>query len=252
MRSLLLALSLTASLAFSAAPVLAKDEAEIKLPVDSKDIDHAKKELRLDQLPEEARTIYFFDTEKLKLLDHDGGAVVLRARKKGGKKPEITVKFRPKKSVDQDTVKKWEGIEGFKAEAEWIIGKGPSTSYSLERKVDTLGDEPKIGKLISDEQRKFLKEFTGIKLETDHLKAFGPIKASAWVWEEKDPAIDDKEVGAELWDIPKVQLFEISRKAKNNQLDKKAAAFEEFYKAKKIHVDPDPDSKTRKALESLK
>ncbi len=88
-------------------------------------------------------------------------------------------------------------------------------------------------------------------LKPEDLKVFGEIKAQSWKWEEKDPAVNDNVTG-EQWDIPGLPLFEFSRKVKNKKLKEKADKFQAFFAGKEIHIDPDPTSKTLKALNALK
>ncbi len=89
-------------------PVAAQDSAEIKLPVDPKDIAHAKEALALDKITPESERIFFFDTAQLSLFEHEKGSIILRARQKGTAQPKSTFKFRPKKPLPAEVQQKWE------------------------------------------------------------------------------------------------------------------------------------------------
>jgi hypothetical protein len=135
-------------------------------------------------------------------------------------------------------------------EPEWLVGKGENLSYSLEQEI--TGTEllrnpaDNLATLFSTEQKAFFKLVMNEEFDPAKLKVFGPIAAEIWEWDE--PAVEDK-VSAELWKLGDNQIFELSRKTKSDGLKKKAEKFEKAFQSKGIAVDPNPESKTRKALE---
>lgn len=226
----------------------AEDEkAEIKLLVAPAGIDKAIKALPLASLEPKHYRVYFADTKDLRLI---GRGVILRLRDKGKKDPETetTVKFRPD---DQSKAPDLQLPKEPKKETEWLIKKGQNVSYSLKNEIKgtELLDNPdkNLNTLFSDEQKAFFKLVMNEEFDPATLKVFGPIAAEIWEWDE--PAVGDKEVSAERWKLGDNQVFELSRKTKPDDLQKKAEKFEKAFRDKGIAVDPAPESKTRKALE---
>jgi hypothetical protein len=221
------------------------DKAEIKLLVAPAGIDKAMKALPLASLKPEHYRVYFADTKDLRLI---GRGVILRLRDKGKKDPETetTVKFRPD---DQSKAPDLKLPKESKKETEWLIMKGQNVSYSLKNEIKGTNllecPDKNLDILFSAEQKAFFELIMGEKFDPAHLRVFGPIPADVWEW--KDADVED-DVSAELWKLGDEQIFELSRKAKADNLDKKAEKFAAAFE-KKVTIDANPESKTRKAMQ---
>lgn len=167
-------------------------------------------------------------------------------RDKGKKETETTVKFRPD---DQSKAPDLELPTKPEKETEWLIGKRKNLSYSLKQEIkgtELLENPAKnLAALFSNEQKAFFKLIMLEEFDPGKLKVFGPILAEIWEWQEPPP-IDD-EVSAELWKLGDEQILEVSRKTKAKNLEEKATEFAAASE-KRVTVDADPESKTRKAL----
>jgi hypothetical protein len=222
------------------------EKAEIKLLVAPAGIDKAMKALPLASLKPKHYRVYFADTKDLRLIDR---GVILRLRDKGKKDPETetTVKFRPD---DQSKAPDLKLPKEPKKETEWLIKKGQNVSYSLKNEIkgtEVLENPDKnLNTLFSEEQKAFFELIMGEKFDSSNLRVFGPIPADVWEWQDPDVG---GEVSAELWKLGEGQIFELSRKTEPDGLKKKAEDFEKAFQNKGLAVDPDPESKTRKALE---
>jgi len=238
--------SLLATSAFIHVVSAASDErAEIKLLIQRDKVPDAMAALNLTESANKHYQIYFVDTTTGFRLNQAG--LILRLRDKGKGKTESTVKFRPEdrsKPIDQEWLPK------LAREPEWLVGKGDNLSYSLEQEIPgaELLQKPadNLDALFSAEQKAFFKFVMNEEFDPGKLKVFGPITSEIWEWDE--PAIGDK-VSAELWKLGDEQIFELSRKTKSDDLNKKADKFEKAFRDKGLAVDPNPESKTRKALE---
>jgi hypothetical protein len=237
--------SLLATAAFvHVVPAASDERAEIKLLVQRDKVPEAMAALKLTEPANKHYQICFVDTADFRL---NQAGLILRLRDKGKGKTETTVKFRPEdpsKPIDQ----KW--LPKLAREPEWLVGKGQNLSYSLEQEI--IGTEllrkpgDNLAALFSDEQKAFFKLVMNEEFDPAKLKVFGPIAAEIWEWDE--PSVGDK-VSAELWKLGDKQIFELSRKTKPDGLKKKAEDFEKAFQNKGLAVDPDPESKTHKALE---
>lgn len=224
-----------------------EEKAEIKLLVQGDKIAEARAALKLAATADKHYQIYFVDTADPKLIN---AGLILRLRDKGNGQTETTVKFRPSpgsKALDS----KWDGK--LENENEWLIGKGENQSYSLKRVLDGTDllkkPDDHLAEFFSDGQKALIKEISTEEFDPARLKVFGPIRAELWEWREA--AVDDK-VSAELWNLSDKQIFEVSRKAKAKNLQKKADEFEAAFRKIGLAVDPDPESKTRRALGYLR
>jgi hypothetical protein len=245
--ALVVCASLLTTAAFvHAGPAASDDRAEIKLLAQHDKVPEAMAALKLTEPANKHYRVYFVDTKDLKL---NGRGLILRLRDKGKKDPETeaTVKFRPD---DQSKAPDLALPKECKKETEWLVGKGQNLSYSLEQEIPgtELLQNPSdnLAKLFSAEQKAFFKLVMNEEFDPVKLKVFGPIAAEIWEWDE--PAVGDK-VSSELWKLGDQQIFELSRKTKLDGLKKKAEDFEKAFQNKGVAVDPDPKSKTHKALE---
>jgi hypothetical protein len=214
--------------------------------VQSDKIAEARAGLKLTAKATKHYKIHFVDTAKFDLID---AGLILRLRDKGDGKTESTVKFRPPKGSAPPNGKLAGKLE---KEIEWLIGKGENVSYSLKHVLDGTDllkkPDENLAALFSDDQKAFFKEIRKAAFDPETLDVFGPIEADIWEWEDKD--VKDK-VSAELWNLAGKQIFEVSRKSKAKKLEAKANEFEAAFK-ERVAIDPDPESKTRRALGFLK
>ena len=243
--ALVVCASLLATAAFvHVVPAGSDERAEIKLLVQGDKVPEAMAALKLTEPANKHYQIYFIDTADFRL---NQAGLILRLRDKGKSKTETTVKFRPEdpsKPIDQEWLPK------LTREPEWLVGKGQNLSYSLEQEIPgtELLQNPSdnLAALFSAEQKAFFKLVMNEEFDPAKLKVFGPIAAEIWEWDE--PAVGDK-VSSELWKLGDQQIFELSRKTKLDGLKEKAENFEKTFQNKGVAVDPDPKSKTHKALE---
>jgi hypothetical protein len=252
---LLLALGLVVS---SRATAPAKEpEAEIKLFVVEDKIGEANKRVQEDFTKEEPKRhqIYFFDTSRLALYENTGGPVILRARQKGEKEPQSTVKFRRPKRDPELEKKLMKISSNLEIQTESIGGKDepPGISYALDAKpekslseLDGAGSQ-KITEWFSPEQKKFL-DAAGVNVDWRNLKVFGRIDADVWEWEEQDKRVNAK-VTAELWRLGNKQIFELSCKKPSENLVKQVENFVAFFRDQNILAAENPQSKTKQALD---
>lgn len=232
-------------------------KAEIKLFVVEDKIAEARTQIEKEFKPAgpTKHQIYFLDTAALGLYENAAGPVILRARRKGTKDPQSTVKFRRDKR-DADLEKKLAAISPkLEIEAEAIVGKkGPAgISYALDAKWEKSLSELEgasgqtISGWFSPDQKKFL-EAAGIKVDWDDLKVFGRIDADVWEWEEQDKRVEAG-VTVELWQLGDKQILELSCKKPGGDLANQKENFAAFFKNKNIPAAEDPPSKTKQALD---
>lgn len=250
-------MALAFGFALSTTAFAEEPKSEIKLFVDDDEIEAAQKQIAREfNLTQPTKyKIYFFDTAALGLYGNAAGPVILRARQKGEKDPQSTVKFRREKR-DPDLEKTLSDNRlKFEIETEAIVGKeGPAgISYALDAKwKDPLSKlegatGEKINEWFSADQKKFL-EAAGIKVEWSDLKVFGRIDADVWEWEEPDKRVAT-DVTAELWQLGHKRIFELSCKKPGGDLAKQKEDFAAFFKEKKIQAAQNPPSKTKQALD---
>ena len=226
----------------------ANEGTEIKLMIATAGVDQAMKALNLRRPAPKQYRIYFVDTPDLTLIS---GGVILRLRDKGTKKPETetTIKFRPD---DQSKVPKLPWPKQLEKETEWLVGKGQNLSYVLENEIPGTKflEDPSenLSSLFSAKQKAFFELIAKEQFDPAKLKVFGPISAEIWEWNEPSAG---GEVSAESWKLGDEQIFELSMKAETGDLKTMADKFESVFQRKGIAVDPNPESKTRKALKIL-
>jgi len=178
---------------------------EVKMILVAAQIDAFLKDYKLTVDDDEERTIYFFDTAQLDLLE---AGIIARARRIKGDEHNSTVKFRP---VEPDEVAKcWSRLEGFKLEAD-ASEKGVDKSASLTLPVEkgrikrAIAGQMEIRDLFDQKHVDFLndvggnavrKAWRGKAIDFDRLTVFGPIKAHRW---ECVNLPCPRQVTAELW-----------------------------------------------------
>lgn len=179
-----------------AAEVGGSDDVEFKATVSHKQIAAGLKRYALTPNNDEERHVYFFDTPNLDLFR---AGVVLRARRVIGGTHDSTVKMRP---VDPKKIpKEWKKFKGFKIEAD-ASENGVVKSASLTMPVAkgvikrVAAGELGVAALLTNKQKRFLREMARLHLDFTRLQVMGPIKAQRWKF--SDPALPWP-ITAELW-----------------------------------------------------
>ncbi len=176
--------------------VAGSDDVELKATVPHKQIHWGLKRYNLTTNNDEERLIYFFDTPELDLF-HAG--VVLRARRIIGGEHDSTVKLRP---VDPKKVpNEWKKYKGFKIESDASEnGVVTSASFTMPVAKGTIkrvaSGELGVAALLTDEQRRFLRDVAKLEFELSRLHIMGPMQAQRWKF--SDPALPWP-ITAELW-----------------------------------------------------
>ncbi|MGH8512224.1 MAG: hypothetical protein ACREU9_06500 [Gammaproteobacteria bacterium] len=230
-------------------PMARIENVEIKITVRPDQERQAVASLKLDQEPREERRIYFFDNAKLRLFN---GGVILRARVVKDDEDDSTVKIRP---VDpKDISAAWCKKKGFKLETdsvgERIIHSASFTVPQKREEIDqvTQGRRP-ISKLFSNDQERYLLEYTSIGVELDSLRVLGPIEVLRWKIRRKGL---EHEICAEQWRLPNgTDLLELSVKTESPQWTVTKQAFQNYFSSRELDPKGSPQTKTRMALEFL-
>ncbi len=176
--------------------VAGSDDIELKATVPHKQIHWSLQRYNLTTSNDEERFIYFFDTPELDLF-HAG--VVLRARRIVGGEHDSTVKLRP---VDPKKVpNEWKKYKGFKIESDASEnGVVTSASFTMPVAKGTIkrvaSGELGVAALLTDEQRRFLRDVAKLEFELSRLHIMGPMQAQRWKF--SDPALPWP-ITAELW-----------------------------------------------------
>ena len=194
----------------------------------------------------ESRTVYFFDTPALDLLD---AGLVLRARKVKGDEDDSTVKLRP---VDPARIPiDWVHTEGFEIEMDRVGDKEvisaklgqPQAQGEIDDAVE--GRRP-LRKLFSADQERLIAEFGPADVGWDSLTVMGPIAVSKWKSDWDGLAYD---VVVERWQLPDgSDLVEMSIKVEPGEATQAAADFTAMLESLGIDVGGDQQTKTRGAL----
>ena len=220
---------------------------EIKATVPDHQIRIALRRFKLTAQNDEERLIYFFDTPKLDLL---GAGIIARARRIIGDDHDCTVKFRP--INPSDVRQKWRAFQDFKIEAdasEKDLVKSASFSMPATKgviKQVAIGKRP-IAEIFSKEQKAFLIEIAGQKIDFATLAVLGPLMASRW--NVMDPACPWP-ITVELWRrADNKRLMELSIKAPAVQAAVAVAGFMAFLAELGAERDKNQQAKTRWALD---
>ncbi len=239
------------------AMVFAQQKGEIKFAVPAEKIAEARRILKLDEVSAGDITsvvICFFDTSD---ADLNGKEIILRARQKGTKPGETTVKLRNVEAGEP--MKEQAGVE---REIEW---SGPDRS-SVCRSLDGADIEPGlvektaagegegIAKLFTEEQKELAERRNADAIAWEDLKRFGPVKATVW----KDVKLSGfgKKITVESWPLEKdgktLEILELSVKEEGTQIELEMLA-KSFYEAiKELEFEDEnhvSQSKTKTVLE---
>lgn len=223
------------------------DAIEIKATIPEAQIEAALQRYQLTSVNAEERTIYFFDTPALDLLQK---GIIARVRRIPGGEHDCTLKVRP---VEPDQVAaKWREFPGFKIEAdasEKGVIKSASFSMPVEKgliKAVVAGEKP-VKKLFTDEQCLFVEDMLKITIDFPGLSVLGPLHAYRWKFE--DPACPWR-ITAELWRREDgARLVEASIKAPIVQAAVAIGGFMALLAEAGAERDKAQQTKTRWALE---
>ncbi len=231
--------------AFDAA-VAGAARVEIKVTVLDQEREKAIEALGLDLAGAEARSIFFFDTPTLGLLD---AGVILRARQIDGEPDDSTVKIRP---VDPQTLDpRWLAADGFKLEADAAGDKvARSASLTAVQGRDEIQQvflrKRKISKLYTPEQEQFLSAFHPATIALDDLAVLGPIPVLRESVEH--PGMTYR-VTAESWRLPDgTDLLELSIKCPCQEAKVARKIFEGFLAGLGLDPHGAQETKTRRTL----
>jgi hypothetical protein len=222
--------------------------AELKVMVDEYWIDDVRDDLGLDEDLAQERDVWFYDSAELALLD---AGVILRARNVHGDDDDSTVKIRPLAAEDVDPA--WFQQSGFKCELDAGLTTAVSscslTTTQDEDEIEEVADGDRdIDSLFSSEQEDFLAEH-GPDVDWDQLVAFGGI--DALVWKLESDALPDK-MTAEHWVLPGGEMLELSVKVPADEAEDSMDQLLAWLADRDVPLSAEQDSKTRRALESLR
>jgi hypothetical protein len=227
--------------------IAAMDAVEIKLTVRPDQELLAERAMGVGENTADSRFVYFYDTFDLDLFK---AGVVLRARLIKGDSDDSTVKVRPIEaaSITED----WRQSKGFKLEADWVGDQVVcSASLTVSQKRDEIDEVAEgkraIGKLFSNDQERFLREFYKAPIDFNGLRVIGPIRVLRWKPKHKT---FPHELTLEEWRLPNGEdLVEVSIKAPPNEAHQAQGDFDTHLR--QLGLDPEctQDAKTRTALE---
>ena len=218
---------------------------EIKITARIEDEDLILDYLERRREEPEARTIWFFDTPGLGLID---AGVVLRARKRPGE-DDSTVKLRP---VDPAKIPiNWVKTEGFEIEMDRVgdreVISAKLGSLQKNGEIDAVIDGKRpLRKLFNRDQERLIEEFSPANISWDALTPMGPIDVSKWKVGFDD---FDYEIVVERWKLPdKSDLVELSIKAEPGKAVEASEDFLAFLTKRGLVIEEDQQTKTRGAL----
>jgi hypothetical protein len=163
----------------------------------------------LDAFPaerESSASVYFFDTNSLKLLS---AGLILRVRR--GEDSNITVKLRLPAGLGGN--EEDEAIHGSKCEVD-IVGDLAARSNSIQSRF--TGDPPATGQgflALLNSSQKHLLEQAGVPNNWADIRRFGGIKSTTWNMKKYPPY---PKLTLELWKWPSGTVLEISAKVDGN------------------------------------
>lgn len=231
----------------STTAMAAMDAVEIKLTIRPDQELLAERAMEVNEDTADVRLVYFYDTPDLDLYK---AGVVLRARLVRDGDDDSTVKFRPVEpaSVSAD----WRRQKGFKLEADWVgdemICSASLTDLQQRDEIDAVAKGKRaIGRLFSNDQERFLREFYKGPVDLGELRVMGPIRVLRWKPKHKT---FPHELTLEEWRLPNGEdLVEASIKAPPDEAHRARKEFDTHLR--RLGLDPDgvQGTKTRTALE---
>ncbi|HEY5928036.1 MAG TPA: hypothetical protein VIV11_40395 [Kofleriaceae bacterium] len=226
----------------------AEARAELKVTLEPTDIRRARYRLSLLNDQSQQRSIWFFDTPALTLLD---AGLILRAREIDGEEDDSTVKLRP--FTLDDLSEEFRVLDDMKCELDRLPDTAtPSCSLKIDQDEGEIASvargERTLDKLYSSEQEALFAAY-GPAIGLDELATLGPIRAR--VWTLRSDELPEK-VTAELWYLADgSQTLELSMKVDAADQDDGMADLLDFVEDRGLHLDKEQESKTRRALELL-
>ena len=223
------------------------DAVEVKVTIRPDQELRAEREMQVNEDTADIRIIYFYDTPDLDLLN---AGIAVRSRLVKGDDDDSTVKFRP---VDQASISEaWKGLEGFKLEADCvgdrIVRSASLTCLQKRHEISEVAEGKRpIHKLFSQDQERFLSEFSKYPVDFGKLSVMGPIRVLRWKLEHKDFPY---RLTVEEWRLPNGDdLVEVSIKSPPAEAIAAQKAFDAHLT--KLGLDPQgaQETKTRTALE---
>jgi len=225
----------------------ASRKAEFKLLVPAADTARALQVLKLDPQRAVTAIICYFDTPDGVL---DAQHLILRARQQGEGNGESTVKLR----AAEGRTALSDAERAIPSEQDWVDETGATFSRSLDNaslakdlvsKV-AAGQVPVV-ELFTAAQRQLITVRVP-DLKWERLHCFGPVKAEIWGQQAQLPGFPSAAT-IELWHLQKpdqkLDLLEISAKAKPKSAPQAQALAKQFYAAAKAAGLGDPAGQTK-------
>ena len=222
-------------------------QAELKVTIDAGSIHHARSKLGLSDSKSEKRDVWFYDTP---MLDLYANGVILRARDVHGGADDSTVKLRP--FTKSDLPSSLLDAAGLKCEIDQTPAHASSAcSLTVKRDeglIDDVGDGDRgLPSLFSSLQEEMYALDGTIELSA--LADLGPIAAR--VWTVHTHALPEN-MTAELWELPDgSQSLELSMRVAAVDAQDGMAELLAFIADHDLALDPDQESKTKRALEAF-
>lgn len=231
------------------------DGVEIKVSFGSDQTDRAVQALRLP-LDQPRWQVFFCEDVNpgvapgTPLLD---SGVVLRARLRSGGDADVTAKLRPWRG--SQLIDRWlTETDKLKVEADWAgRRKVLAASHTDDRPTQVISDvgqgQRSVTDLFTKQQRQFLGDCAGIRVNLDTLTMLAPVAAMRWKTVSVAPP--DLSVRAERWTVGDLDFLELSIAVPIEQAPAKQATLTDFVGSLGLTVDPDQETKTRQVLDHL-
>jgi hypothetical protein len=224
------------------------ERAELKVLVEADAIDPVRERLGLDGDLAEERAVWFYDTAALDLFE---AGAILRARSVHRGDDDSTVKIRPLAADEVDPA--WFAEAGFKCELDAGLASATwSCSFTIEQEEDQIEEvadgERDLDTLFSSEQEDFAAAYAP-PFDWHELVPLGPIDALVWKVESRRlPSA----LTAEHWRLPDQEMLEVSIKVDAGEAEEGMSALLDWLAEHDVPAAAAQDSKTRRALESLR
>jgi hypothetical protein len=223
---------------------------EIHVPLCKAPLSAVLERLGAEKFPDHRYDTYFFETSSMDLYR---SGLIVRARKSGDSKSQLTVKLRP---LDLAVVgPKWHDVPHFKCEQDRLGGVGTdSCSLARPRSAKQLaeivvGDKP-VWEELSAAQHDFLEEAGPDAVPWSASRALGPVETRTWEIEE---GWNGETVTLESWKIPGTlskEFIEISLRVSSGAMESEKK-FRVWLRSRGLFPCETVTEKTRFALLSL-
>ena len=229
-------------------PVLvhAADHVEVKVMVETSQIERALLGLELTDEDADHRMVAFFDDRRRSLFAR---GMTLRARVGEGDHDESTIKIRP---ADPQTISDdWFSKKGFKCEQDLLAHRRvDSCSLSAERKTsdieEVLSGDRKPAELFTHDQKKFLKEtFQNASWRDvlERLRVYGP--ALTRIWKVHAVELKSSKLVVEHWKLRGGRQFlELSTRVQSREAVGARRSLAALMKRLRVKASAHQDSKT--------